>query len=615
MASVEFQYNGTSTVIQCQEGQKMEEIYNNFINKSKINRNEIYYFYDGKGEENFNKQLTFNQIANKLDKERKRMNIIVIDKEKTTENKSKIKSKNIICPECKEDIKMNVKNYKINLFGCKNNHQINNILFTEFENTQIVDLKNIIFELCKVNKSKTYKNQFFKCSDCNINLCLLCKINHNQTHKIYDYDKINIICIKHNELFTNYCKNCKKNICYLCEEEHGKHEVILLRKLMIEKSELMSELEVLKKSINKFKNDIIKLIEILNNVKDNLYKYYDIEEYIFNNYETNERNYEILSNINELIDFNKIIIKDINNENSIEDKFKIINNIYNKINNNEIKLLAEIKNVDTNKNVYFLDNTEGKVPINVTVLEEHYHDFLEELNESNVELYINNKKHSYKKFFKPDKEGTYEIILKFNIMMKDCSYMFFGCSNLTNIDLSSFKTENVTNMGCLCYNCSNLINIDLFSLKTKNVENMEGMFYNCSKLKNINLSSFNTQNVKNLSGMFIGCSGLKNINLSSFNTENVINMKGMFFGCSNLSIINVSSFNTRNVSNMEGMFYGCSKLTYIDLSSFNTINVKNMKGMLYKCPYLKEIKVNKIYGINIKERIDEETTKIIFIEN
>ena len=37
MTQVEFQYNGNITVIQCQEEQKMSEICNDFINKSKIN--------------------------------------------------------------------------------------------------------------------------------------------------------------------------------------------------------------------------------------------------------------------------------------------------------------------------------------------------------------------------------------------------------------------------------------------------------------------------------------------------------------------------------------------------------------------------------------------------
>ena len=86
---------------------------------------------------------------------------------------------------------------------------------------------------------------------------------------------------------------------------------------------------------------------------------------------------------------------------------------------------------------------------------------MKELNESNVELYINNKKYKYQKYYKPEKEGKYEILLKFNILMKDCSFMFYNCSNLTNIDLSSFNTQNVTNMFGMFGYCSNLKEIKL----------------------------------------------------------------------------------------------------------------------------------------------------------
>ena len=138
---------------------------------------------------------------------------------------------------------------------------------------------------------------------------------------------------------------------------------------------------------------------------------------------------------------------------------------------------------------------------------------MKELNESNVELYINNKKYKYQKYFKPEKEGKYEILLKFNIFMKDCSYMFYKSSYVTNIDLSSFNTQNVINMSFMFSVCSNLINIDLSSFNTQNVTNMTGMFGGCSNLTNIDLSSFNTQKVTNMSYMFYECSNLTNIDL------------------------------------------------------------------------------------------------------
>jgi len=48
--------------------------------------------------------------------------------------------------------------------------------------------------------------------------------------------------------------------------------------------------------------------------------------------------------------------------------------------------------------------------------------------------------------------------------LKDCSFMFYKCSNLTNIDLSSLNTEKVSNMRNMFNECSNLTNIDLFFL-------------------------------------------------------------------------------------------------------------------------------------------------------
>ena len=108
MAQVEFQYNGINTIIQCQENQKILDICNNFISKSNLNENELFYFYDGKGGVQFDKNLTFYQMANSIDKTRKKMNILVINNETINNNESKIKSKNIICPQCYENIKIKI---------------------------------------------------------------------------------------------------------------------------------------------------------------------------------------------------------------------------------------------------------------------------------------------------------------------------------------------------------------------------------------------------------------------------------------------------------------------------------------------------------------------------
>ena len=96
----------------------MKDIYNRFKDKINLKNNNIYYIYNGqilKDEE-----LKLEEIVNIEDKKRKKMNIIIYT--------DIIRLKNIICPECKENIRMNINEYKIDLYGCKNGHNIKNIV-------------------------------------------------------------------------------------------------------------------------------------------------------------------------------------------------------------------------------------------------------------------------------------------------------------------------------------------------------------------------------------------------------------------------------------------------------------------------------------------------------
>jgi len=347
--------------------------------------------------------------------------------------------------------------------------------------------------------------------------------------------------------------------------------------------------------------------------------------------------------INEFI--NKYIIKNKKNYNTInnEKKQKIIknneikgnnkNNIMKKKNSfydnikNEIEITIKINKDDINKDIYFLDNTnyiekESKI--------KHFHDNLKELNESNVDLYINNKKYKYNKYFKPEKEGIYKIKLIIKIYIKDCSFMFAGCNNIIDINFKSFNTKNINNMKYMFSGCINLEKLDLSSFDTKNIINMEGLFgkyanisdldlfsfdirkpkdyYNkdykeyfegCINLKDLNISSFDTRNVTNMSYMFADCKNLQNLNLSSFDTKNVTNMMSMFYCCENLKNLNISSFNTKKVINMSFMFVGCKNLSDLNLSSFDTKNVNNMSFMFGGCINLKDLNLSSFDTSNV----------------
>ena len=276
------------------------------------------------------------------------------------------------------------------------------------------------------------------------------------------------------------------------------------------------------------------------------------------------------------------LLKDINNMDEI---------------NNEIKLKIKIEKKDVNKKIYLLDNTDGKFFINGK-WEEYHHNCLKELNESNTDIFINSKQFKFKKFFEPIEIGIYDIIIKLNVQMTDCSFMFYGCKNLTEIDLSSFDTSNVINMSGMFSQCNNLTKINLSSLDTSNVINMNCMFFGCNSLTNIDLSSFDTTNVTNMRGMLSQCKNLTNIDLSSFNTQNVADMSFILSGCINLIKLNLSSFDTKNVTNMRGMFHNCS-ITDIKLTSFDTTNVIDMSYMFYGCKNLSKIKLTSFDTKNV----------------
>ncbi len=149
MAQVEFHYKGITTTIECKLEQKMDNIFNKFISKTIIKEKEINYYYYDKIVSQNDKNLTFNQIANSLDKQRKKICVLVYDNNIEEPNEILIRSKNIICPECNRDIKMKINNrYNIDLYGRQNNHEFNNILIKDFEKTQMINIKNIKYNLC-----------------------------------------------------------------------------------------------------------------------------------------------------------------------------------------------------------------------------------------------------------------------------------------------------------------------------------------------------------------------------------------------------------------------------------------------------------------------------------
>ena len=276
---------------------------------------------------------------------------------------------------------------------------------------------------------------------------------------------------------------------------------------------------------------------------------------------------------------------------------------------NEIIIHIKVDKNDINKEIYFLDNTNFKdYETNI----KYYHDFLKELNKDNTELYINGDKKEYKKYFIPEKEGIYTILLKFNISIKDCSYMFYNCKNIIYIDLSNFDEKNVINISRMFFGCHSLKSLpDISKWNIINVTNMSFLFGECSSLKSLpDISNWNTANTTNMFGIFSGCKSLKSLpDISKWNTTNVTNMSWLFSNCKSLeSLPDISKWNTTNVIYMSSMFSHCESLKSLpDISNWNITNVNNLNGMFYMfydCSSLKLLQ--PILKDKIKKKFNQE---------
>jgi len=137
----------------------------------------------------------------------------------------------------------------------------------------------------------------------------------------------------------------------------------------------------------------------------------------------------------------------------------------------------------------------------------------------------------------------------------------FNRSRVNNLDISSFDTSNVTNMGSM-FARTEMNNLDVSNFDTSNVTQMDIMFFD-TKIKNLDVSFFNTSKVTNMRYMF-SQSRLIDLDLSNFDTSNVVNMEHMFSN-SPMEVINLLNFNTNRVTNMSNIFQNSRQLRQLVL--------------------------------------------------
>ena len=552
MEQITFSFEGKETTIQCNKNEKMKEICNRYAQQ--LNREISQISFSSKGNE-INENMTINDLLKDMDNNEGKLSILVENSKDSFNEIKVIESKNIICPKCKQNAKIDIKNYKINLYDCKNKHSIKNIVLNDYEDIQLINEDKLICGIC--NKKVNDNDDFYFCLKCQKNICLICKQNHDNIHIIINYNQKDYSCAEHNEQYISYCCNCEKNMCMMCEDRHNGHNIIYFGKIMPKKENILNDLKELRININKFNIYLNEIITKINNMKEKMEILYKINSDIVNNFEIKNRNYINLCNINNIHKNIISVSKDINsiiNDYNIDTKIMNIFKIYKKMEN----LSEEDDELDDD-----LISISYKIDINENEVKIFGNEFVQN-NKNICKLIYNNEEYDLVENFGNfnHNQEILHIKLKGIKNITNASYMFYEClSFITISNISKWDTSKVTDMRSMFNGCKNLQSLpDLSHFNTRNVKDMYCMFYECSSLVSLpDISQWNTINVKNMSGMFERCSSLIELpDLSNWNTQNVTDMSSMFSKCSMLTRLpDISRWNINNVNDMYGMFDHC----------------------------------------------------------
>ena len=651
MVEIEFIYNQIKIILQCNLNDKMKDIFHKFTTKLDNKQNEIYFLYNGSIIE---EELTLNEIINSEDNQKNKIQILVNDinnKDESDEIECLKPSKNIICPNCKENIRISIHDYKIKLYECKNKHLTDNIPLNQYENTQMINEKKIICENCNMsNKNDTYEKKFFRCLTCKINICPLCKTSHDKTHNIIDYEQKYFICELHNEVYNSYCKDCLKNICLICENEHIDHNTISFGRIIPNIKTLKEEIFAQREKIDQFINGIEEIINKLNSLMDNIEIYYKINENMLTNYDVKNRNFCILQNIIDIRNYNNDFYKTItkiNDEKNIVNKFSYLIDIYDKMNlkdnnsnnsnNANDENIKKEENIDIKNKDINLDNNKNKnKELNLSKSDKESNYIKEEKigNFENFDITQFKVKDSYK--IKKEIKIIYKLIDgTITIIDDNNKFYLFNIINdkINNVFSVDLEFKGIHSM--IQLDDGNLLmannEIHLFKLNQKGIENIENIkiysykLYKLSRDKiiiydspNIFLYSYENNKIidqkysfeiselKNKSNVVLDllnvCSPSSYLNYLFVVNENEILIFYTYSGIGNNNYINFF------------IFYNVNKGKKIRSINIGNKNARSAEFSLYDKNNLFACYDNKIYLIGLKEHVIKKTINIDNLE-
>ena len=160
MITIEFEYLQNKIIIQGNLQEKFQEAINKFIGKTSLNPQNLTFLANGnicKSEMTLESQMSNqNKINNFMP-----VSVMALPEREKKKEPVFVPSKEIICPKCFEPCSYKIENYRIKLYGCKNNHITDDIKLKDFPNSQKWIYPRYLAKTVKIKLKEKLKDIYF----------------------------------------------------------------------------------------------------------------------------------------------------------------------------------------------------------------------------------------------------------------------------------------------------------------------------------------------------------------------------------------------------------------------------------------------------------------------
>lgn len=164
-------------------------------------------------------------------------------------------------------------------------------------------------------------------------------------------------------------------------------------------------------------------------------------------------------------------------------------------------------------------------------------------------------------------------------------YMFYGCTALTMISLSS--TALVADFAYSFFGTA----ISTMSIDTILAQTLEQAFSNCLDLESVTLTTL--ANCINFKGMFYNCVSLITTGIDISTAEDI---RQMYFGCQ--SITEIEEFTPTLADSLSGVFQNCTALVSVP-SDIDCTSITDINNMFNGCTSLLEVSLINCDNITV----------------